>query len=124
MSGDEAGYNSQMFKDEAAVGRVMEYLGYMGRDGDKLLTRFQRHWNRVISRVGTSEAIRNSIPFVIVPEGNLRVDGEIGPNTLNALEVAFVNQKTSANLAWPAVIQMVGISEYGRKNLYNAAEGM
>jgi hypothetical protein len=67
-----------------------------------------------------------SISFPHIPTGNLQVDGDIGPNTLNALEISMVNQRTSPKLAWPCVIEMVTIAGtgYGKQHLYNAAQGM
>ncbi len=126
ISGGPGGYNSQLFGDESDVARALQYLGYLSPDGNAMIRRFQRHWNLVISRIALVPDRYRSISFPHVPEGNLQVDGDIGPNTLNALEIAMVNQRMSPKLAWPCVIEMVTTAGngYGKQHLYNAAEGM
>ena len=126
ISGDPAGYNSRTFRDESNVAHALQYLGYQSPDGNAMIRRFQRHWNLVISRIATVPDRYRNIQFAHVPQGNLRVDGEIGPHTLNALEIAMVNQRMNPQLAWPNVIELVitAGNGYGKERLYNAAQGM
>lgn len=126
ISGDPAGYNTQMFRNENDVGMALQYLGYRSPDGNAMLRKFQQHWNLVISRIAYVPDRYRNIPFPHVPQGNLRVDGDIGPHSLNALEIAIVNQRLNEQLAWPNVIEMVIMAGngYGRERLYNAAQGM
>lgn len=126
ISQDPAGYNTKMFPGHQSVADILMYLGYRGEDGNALIRQFQRHWNLVISRIALVPDRYGEIPFAHVPQGNLRVDGEIGPNTLNALEVAMINQRLNEQLAWPEVIKMVitAGTGYGKERLYNAAQGM
>jgi len=126
ISGDPAGYNTRTFRDEDDVGHALQYLGYQSPDGNAMIRRFQRHWNLVISRLAIVPDRYRNIQFAHIPQGNLRVDGKIGPHTLNALEIAMVNQRTSPQLGWPNVIEMVitAGNGYGKQRLYNAAQGM
>jgi len=116
-----------MFRDEENVAQALAFLGYGGGDGARMLRRFQRHWNRVSLKISGSPGDYQDIPFPLFPQGILKVDGDIGPHTLNALEIAIVNQRESADwLAWEAVIALVKIVGNGRgkQKLYNAAQGM
>ena len=126
ISGGRGGYNSTTFRDEASVAHALQYLGYRGQDGNAMLRKFQRNWNLVTSRIASVPNRYSNINFVHIPQGLLQVDGKIGPNTLNALEIAVVNQRTSSQLAWTKMIEMVitAGSGYGKKRLYNAAQGM
>lgn len=124
-SGDSYGYNTKLFRDEDSVGEALNYIGYRSPDGNAMLRDFQRHWNAVISALALSPMRFANMMFKILPEGNLQVDGDIGPNVLNALEAASINQKFS-NLRWPDIVEITTTSDngYGRTRLYNAAEGM
>ncbi len=126
ISADPSGYNTKFFRDEGSVARALQYLGYRSHDGNAMIRRFQRHWNLVISRLASVPARYRNISFPHIPQGNLQVDGEIGPHTLNALETAVVNQRMMPQLAWPNIIEMVTTagSGYGKERLYNAAQGM
>lgn len=126
ISGDPLGYNSYLFRSEPDVAQSLQYLGYKSPDGNAMIRSFQRHWNLVISRLALSPDRYRDIQFPRQPQGNLQVDGEIGPNTLNAIEVAMINQRLSSDLAWPNVVEMVltAGSGYGRTRIYNAAQGM
>ena len=126
ISGDQAGYNTRSFRDEEDVGKALQYLGYQSPDGNAMIRQFQRHWNLVISRIAMVPDRYREIQFIHIPQGNLRVDGQIGPHTLNALEIAIVNQRTTPRLGWPNIIEMVitAGTGYGKEHLYNAAQGM
>lgn len=126
ISADRGGYNTRTFRDEADVAHALQYLGYRSPDGSAMIRRFQRHWNLVISRIAMVPDRYREIQFVHIPQGNLRVDGKIGPNTLNAIEIAMINQRTAPQLGWPNVIELVitAGSGYGKERLYNAAQGM
>lgn len=125
-SRDQQGYNTRLFRSEDDVARALLFLGYSHPDGDAMIRQFQRHWNGVVSRIALVPTRYKHINFAIMPSGNLRVDGLIGPNTLNALEVAMINQRTDPKLAWYDVVQMINQDKslgYGRKHKYNAAQG-
>lgn len=125
LSQREGGYNTRLFRDEESVAQALEYIGYGSTDGNAMLRDFQRHWNGVISALSLSPVLFSSINFAALPEGNLKVDGDIGPNTLNAIEAAVINQRLS-NLLWTDIVQLSRTSDngYGRRHVYNAAQGM
>ncbi len=125
ISQGAGGYNDRMFHDENNVAQSLNYIGYSSPDGNAMIREFQRHWNGVISPIAADPHLFSAITFAILPEGNLRVDGEIGPHTLNALEVAVINQRT-ADLPWPEIVRITSSSDngYGRHREYNAAQGM
>lgn len=125
ISQGAGGYNGRMFSDENDVGDALNYIGYSSPDGNAMLREFQRHWNGVIAPLAGEPNLFGNITFAYLPEGNLRVDGEIGPHTLNALEVAVINQRM-ANLPWPELVGITSTSSngYGRDRKYNAAQGM
>lgn len=126
ISEGQGGYNSHAFREESDVAEALQYLGYFGTDGEAMLRRFQKHWNLVSSRISYVPDRYREIFSLHIPRGILSADGRIGPDTLNAIEIAAVNQRTSPQLAWSNVIDMVTTSGngYGKKNLYNAAQGM
>lgn len=125
VSEDPDGYNTRLFRDEESVGKALQYIGYSSPDGNAMLRSFQRNWNSVISALAISPTTFSDLVFTILPQGNVRVDGDIGPHVLNALEVAVINQRLS-NLRWPDIVQLTTTSDngYGRQRRYNAAEGM
>src|SRR5690606_16003045 len=89
VSGDLVGYNTHVFRDENDVAAALQYLGYRSPDGNAMIRQFQQDWNLVISRIAYVPDRYRNVPFVYVPQGNLQVDGDIGPHTLNAIEVAM-----------------------------------
>jgi len=125
VSQGDIGYNDKLFRNEGDVARALLYLGYESPDGNAMLKGFQRHWNGVISAISYSPMRFANVQFAIIPQGNLRTDGDIGPHTLNALEVAMMNQR-SAGLPWTEVVSATSTSDngYGRERRYNAAQGM
>lgn len=125
VSQDAAGYNSRLFRDENDVGHALKYLGYDSPDGNAMLRSFQRHWNRVSSQLALDPGKYTNLMFVFLPKGNLKQDGEIGPHSLNALEVAIANQRAT-NMSWSDLVCVTSSHEsgYGRERLYNAAQGM
>ena len=127
ISNDPSGYNTRLFQNENDVAKALEYLGYRSPDGNAMIRRFQRHWNLVSSRLAYAPALYASVQFAHEPIGNLQVDGDIGPNVLNGIEIAIVNQRMNPQLAWPNVIEMVTTagdgSGYGKQKLYNAVTG-
>lgn len=125
-SRDPAGYNTRLFRDHADVGRALRLLGYDSPDGNAMLRKFQRHWNGVVNKLRTNPIRYKHIPFVKIPTGNLRVDGLIGANSLNAIETAIINQRTDSQLSWYNIVMMIKHDQgngYGRRKVYNAAEG-
>jgi hypothetical protein len=126
ISGDPAGYNTLMFRNEDDVARSLQYLGYRNPDGNAMVRKFQRHWNLVVNRIGYVPDRYRSISWPHLPQGLVKVDGKIGPQTLNALEIALVNQRMAPMLSWARVLEMVQTAGdgYGRKHIYNAAQGM
>lgn len=125
ISSDAAGYNSSIFRNEADAGEALGQIGYSGTDPISMVKSFQRNWNRVTSKLAMMPDCFRTVRFPFLPQGTLTVDGTIGPNTLNALEVALSNQSLSPDLFWPEIVAMsyaVG-SGYGKRRIYNAAEG-
>jgi len=119
VSHDEAGYNQKMFPDEAAVGRALMYIGYRGTNGRGLLKDFQAEWNQLVQRIALDSPFQ-AIQWARVPVGNLVVDGNIGPRTLNALEIAVMNQQ--AGISWLGLLE-VGKDPrqtQGRRHIYSA----
>lgn len=127
ISKGENGYNARMFRGEDDVGRALNYLGYDSPDGNAMLRSFQRDWNFVSGQLSNSPALYAGLTFSYLPQGILQQDGDIGPNSLNALEVAIVNQRM-ANIPWHELVtamrNQAGNNGHGRQRLYNAAQGM
>jgi len=125
ISQGAGGYNDRMFHDEDAIGQALNYIGYSSPDGNAMLRQFQRHWNGVISAIAYAPNKYANVRFQYIPEGNLRTDGDPGPHSLNALEVAVINQRMS-DLTWPEIVGLTSSSDngYGRHRQYNAAQGM
>lgn len=123
ISGDRAGYNTKMFRDEESIANILTALGYKSTDGNAMLRAFQRDWNIAVAGLAYSS---NGLIFIIQPNGNLQVDGKIGPHTLNALEAAIINQRSGSSNWWDVVALSIPGKNigYGRKKLYNAAQGM
>ena len=126
VSQGEHGYNSKMFRNESDVGRGLLYLGYSSPDGNAMLRAFQSDWNLVSTAIAMSPDRYGGIEFAILPQGNLQQDGDIGPNTLNALEVAMGNQRL-AGVRWHDLVEMMRgdahRTKYGRQKRYNAIHG-
>jgi len=125
-SRDPAGYNTSLFRDHGDVARALNLLGYDSPDGDAMLRQFQRHWNSVVNKLSMNPTRYKHIPFAKLPTGNLRVDGIIGPDSLNAIETAIINQRTDSQLSWYNIVMMMKHDQgsgYGRRKVYNAAEG-
>lgn len=123
---DLLGYNSHLFRSELDIAQSLQYLGYKSPDGDAMIRSFQRHWNLVVSRLAIYPDRYRDIQFPRYPQGNLQVDGDIGPNTLNAIEVAMINQRLLRDLSWVNVVEMAltASNGYGGTRIYNAAQGM
>jgi hypothetical protein len=103
ISGDSAGYNTRLWQNQPHDHLVaLEGLGYSGSEEDMVLE-FQTNWNRV-SQVGANNDVMKQLDWVRLICGNLHSDGEIGANTLNALEVAMVNQRNG--LIWLDLVDM------------------
>ena len=104
ISGDAAGYNTDFFPSPLPVRLALNRLGYSVPLSDNTLVpngrenpevrRFQTHWNRLVGRLGAGERLGspNALKHV---RGSLSVDGIPGRNTLNALEISWLLQKSS-----------------------------
>ena len=118
-SGEEAGFNTEMWKGYDNVADALRFLGYQGNDGYELVRRFQSDWNRVVQRVAVHPNFKN-LGWKRVPTGNLVADGEVGAKTLNALEVAIVNQDV---VPWRNVVVAAmdpNALRLGREHIYSA----
>jgi hypothetical protein len=121
VSGDAAGFNVDMWQGYENVGDALRFLGYEGTDGIAMLRAFQSDWNRVVSRVAIHPRFQ-AIVWKRIPRGNLVVDGEVGPRSLNALEVAILN---SDLVPWSQIVSEAKDPDalrLGRKRIYNAKE--
>jgi len=125
ISGDDAGYNTSVFRNESDVLHALDQIGYHGSRGPVMLNNFQQDWNSVTSRISMTPDCFRSVRFPFLPSGSLKVDGVIGPNTLNAIEVALSNQNLTKDLFWPEVVSMASFKNkiYGKDRVYNAIEG-
>lgn len=119
VSGEEAGYNVEMWQGYANVADALRFLGYQGSDGHVLIRRFQADWNQVSQRVAIHPRFKG-IQWKRVPTGNLVADGEVGAKTLNALEVAILNQDV---VPWRNVVAATkdpNALRLGREHIYSA----
>jgi hypothetical protein len=126
ISDNPAGYNTRMFRREEDIVAALSALGYGGTtDAHAILRQFQGDWNLVVQRIAYVPDRYREIVFAHLPEGLVIVDGKLGPQSLNALEIAIINQNASPSLSWGNVMSMVRTSGdgYGRKKIYNAVEG-
>lgn len=119
VSGESAGYNTEMWQDYENVADALSFLGYQGKDGSAMIRQFQSDWNYVSQRVATHPRFKN-IQWNRIPTGNLVADGEVGPRVLNALEVAIKNQNV---VPWRNVVAASKNPDdlsLGRKHIYSA----
>ncbi len=117
ISGDPKGYNSQMWEGLENVAHAFRFLGYQGSDGIGITRQFQGDWNRVSQRVATNPNFQ-AFDWNHVPQGNVIVDGDPGPQTLNALEVAIANQNV---IPWQNLTAAsFDPTRMGRKHIYSA----
>ena len=119
ISRDPAGYNTSLWPDEDAVARALVYLEYKGSNGRGLLRSFQSEWNYVVQRVAGDPSFKG-IDWARVPVGNLVADGNIGPRTLNALEIAAMNQDNG--VSWKGLVHSAKnpIRTKGSCHIYSA----
>lgn len=106
ITGNSAGYNTELFQCGRDVAGALTRLGYRCDPDSKLefssaISRFQGDWNAVSSSVPTNADLQG-ISWVRVPRGNVAADGLAGHVTQNALEIALVNQE--AGLPWEKVL--------------------
>ena len=117
ISGDPKGYNTQMWEGLENVAHAYRFLGYQGSDGIGITRQFQGDWNRVSQRVATNPNFQ-AFDWRHVPQGNVIVDGDPGPQTLNALEVAIANQDV---IPWQNLTAAsFDPTRLGRKHIYSA----
>lgn len=119
VTGADAGYNTQMWQDYDNVAEALRFLGYQGTDGYALIRQFQSDWNRVSQRVAVHPRFKG-IKWKRVPTGNLVADGEVGPKTLNALEVAILNQDVVPWRSIAAAAMDPNALRLGREHIYSA----
>lgn len=120
-SGEQAGFNTDMWRGYENVAHALRFLGYQGSDGHAMIRQFQSDWNRVSQRVAINPRFK-AIKFKRVPRGNLVSDGDPGPKTLNALEVAILNQDI---ISWGGLVMAASDPDavrLGRERIYNAKE--
>lgn len=119
VSRNPDGYNTALWPDEDAVGRALVYLGYQGVNGRGLLRSFQSEWNRVVQHVAADPSFKG-IDWARVPVGNLVADGNIGPRSLNALEIAVMNQDNG--VSWRGLVHTTKnpTRTEGRCHIYSA----
>lgn len=121
ITDDPKGWNTRMWRTRGDVVEALQLLGYQNGN---MLHRFQQNWNRVSMTISRSPDRYASVPFAVKPSGLIRIDGEPGTDTVNALEIAIINQRSHPELAWPNIIRMVMSGDgYGRRKRYNAAQG-
>lgn len=103
ISGDTAGYNTRLWQNQPHDHiMALEELGYEGSE-EEMLFGFQSDWNRISQAIANNEGMKE-LDWTRLIYGNLTADGRIGPNTLNGLEIALVNQKNG--LVWAHLVQM------------------
>ena len=122
VSGDPAGYNTSLWRDNTDVINALKLLGYNITDPRSAYRKFQANWNFVAVNIMANKERFEYITFKYVPIGMVIADGRPGPQSLNALEIALENQRWSEDLSWPRVVEMVRGSGYGKKKFYNAAQ--
>lgn len=97
ISGDPEGYDTNMFRGAQMVRQWFVNMRYsIGNQflqepliKNRGVKKFQRDYNKVsvAVRQGRIKGLKGIDPDF--PMGELRIDGTAGPNTLNALEIAF-----------------------------------
>jgi hypothetical protein len=108
LSGDPKGYNATMFGTPGAVRSAFETLGYSTPNVANLgpSTRsFQADYTAVSRGFTLGKLSLPNAPAVsALVRGQLEVDGDPGPNTLRALEIALLIKQSGA-LWYPLVSQ-------------------
>lgn len=127
ITGNPNGYNTRLFSNPDDVARAMAELGYYWKVDDKFLfskaaKRFQSDYNFVVNQLPSYENLQR-IKWIRAPRGNVVADGLVGPVTMNALEIALVNQR--GGISWEQVVLISKeINRTGaREHLYNAIKG-
>lgn len=118
-SGDPGSYNQDLWPDEKSVGLGLQYLGYRGTNGRALLRDFQHDWNYVVQRINSDPSFK-AIAWGRVPTGHLTADSNIGPRTLNAMEIATINQ--DHDIPWKGLLHAARnpMQTQGRHHIYSA----
>jgi hypothetical protein len=108
ISGDSAGYNTRLWQYQPSDHMMaLDELGYRGTEEEMVLN-FQADWNWVSQSMATIGEMKD-LDWARLVIGNLISDGRVGPHTLNAIEIALVNQKKG--LAWPQLVSMTRRSD-------------
>lgn len=97
------GYNSRLWQKAGDAIVAMQELGYHRENPEAMIATFQGDWNWVSQGTAVIPPLREldwDCPVI----GNLVVDGELGPFTLNALECALINQRNG--IPWPALVEI------------------
>ena len=117
ITGNPAGYNTEMWQGYENVADALRFLDYKGTDGYAMIHRFQVDWNRISQRIAVDPRFKR-FDWRHVPTGNLAADRELGPRTLNALEIAIKNQPS---IPWQSLVMAAKDPlTLGRKHVYSA----
>lgn len=102
ISGDPQGYNTQMFPDSQAVRSIFEQMRYVddlppeSPPSKQTVRNFQQHWNALTNAVAAGKLSQyKGLNQFDNLRGTLSVDGIPGPNTLRALEIAYLFQSSN-----------------------------
>jgi hypothetical protein len=110
ITGNPAGYNTKLFQSDQQVVNILSELGYAWEgeqkfDFSRAVRQFQADYNALSNSIPAKRRLQD-VTWVRVPRGHLVADGSVGPVTLNALEIALVNQR--GGVSWEQAILLMG----------------
>ena len=110
VTGNPAGYNTKLFQTDGQVVDVLAELGYAAGRGEqkfdfgRAVAQFQSDYNALSNSIPAKRELQN-VNWVRVPKGHVVADGMVGPVTMNAMEVALVNQR--GGIPWEQAILLM-----------------
>jgi len=127
VTGNTAGYNTKLFETDQQVVDVLAELGYAWEGSGQFefgraVRQFQSDYNDMSNSIVSKPRLRE-VNWVRVPRGHLVADGMVGPVTMNAMEVALVNQR--GGLSWEQLMLLSAEAKRGypaKDHVYDARE--
>ena len=118
---------TKLFSSSEDVANVLAELGYKWKGGDRFsfssaVRQFQSDYNTLSNEIPTYSDLQ-IVNWIRVPKGALVADGTVGPWTMNALEIALVNQR--GGVPWEQVLLIATLPNKGgeKTRIHDAIKG-